>query len=907
MPVGEWTHLAFQFDGADKVVFVNGVETARGAGSTMSGHAFPVIIGGHGRDAADPAGQSFNGAIDEVRMYDEVLTRQQIMAVMAPKLASDSDGDGLNDDDEVTVYFTDPDDADSDDDGMDDGVEVANMLDPNSGDGDDGAEGDPDMDGLSNLDELEVYFTNPLSEDSDMDGSTDPTEIDAGTDPNDSSSVPGIDPGIDLSGLLLYYSFDLEDGVNVENTGTLETAGMISGGVTYGESKEPSFGTAFYGNRTGANDAYIQTGFTGTVLGLGPDSVYTAMAWVNWDGASGNVDHMVFGQEDGPGNAAMLHHGIRADSESNVHYGGWGNDLGDAGVVPVGEWTHLAFQFDGADKVVYLNGVETARGAGSTMSGHAFPVIIGGHGRDAADPAGQSFNGAIDEVKIYDEVLTAQQILEALDPAPDTGEDNENGGAGDGMDDGWEAANGLDPAVDDSAGNPDNDGLTNLEEWNGGETPTNPREADSDGDDLNDGEEVNTHGTNPNNADSDSDGLNDGDEIAANTEPLDADTDGDEMVDGYEVDNGHDPLLAADAAEDADNDGSLNLEECQRGTDPLVADTDEDGIVDGSEAGFGTDPLVADTDEDGVLDGAETTAGTNPLSFDVTGNGFLVTVRTVGSNGSINGGSPAQLKYAKLVNDGVVFLLGCDPSVTGDLILPDTIDGLPLTKLGPNAFKDSTSLKSVVVPETVTEFGAGAFYGCSQLVSVNIPEVVTKLGERTFYNCQRLSSIMIPDGIDTIESQTFYNCSALREISLPDSIATIGENAFSECRALQQVLLSKNLTTLGQSAFTSCSSLKKITIPVGLTILRSYTFSNCSSLTEVILHDDITQIEYGVFSQCGSLVEIQLPKNLTGALNGDVFQYCTSLKSIEIPDGITRIECGVFRDCTSLELVIIGS
>ena len=32
-----------------------------------------------------------------------------------------------------------------------------------------------------------------------------------------------------------------------------------------------------------------------------------------------------------------------------------------AGVVPVGEWTHLAFQYDGTDKVVYLNGVESAR------------------------------------------------------------------------------------------------------------------------------------------------------------------------------------------------------------------------------------------------------------------------------------------------------------------------------------------------------------------------------------------------------------------------------------------------------------------------------------------------------------------------------------------------------------------
>lgn len=50
------------------------------------------------------------------------------------------------------------------------------------------------------------------------------------------------------------------------------------------------------------------------------------------------------------------------------------------------------------------------------MAGHALPVIVGGHGRDAADPAGQSFNGAIDEVKIFNEALTAAQIQEEMPP-----------------------------------------------------------------------------------------------------------------------------------------------------------------------------------------------------------------------------------------------------------------------------------------------------------------------------------------------------------------------------------------------------------------------------------------------------------------------------------------------------------
>ena len=126
--------------------------------------------------------------------------------------------------------------------------------------------------------------------------------------------------------LLVYYPFNSENGTVVENTGTLAD-GTLNGGATYGPGKDASFGTAFVGNRTGADNAYIATGATGNDLGMGAGGVYTAMAWINWAGSSGHVDHMIFGQDDGnpTGNAAQLHHGIRDDSApNNIHFGGWG-------------------------------------------------------------------------------------------------------------------------------------------------------------------------------------------------------------------------------------------------------------------------------------------------------------------------------------------------------------------------------------------------------------------------------------------------------------------------------------------------------------------------------------------------------------------------------------------------------
>ncbi len=95
-------------------------------------------------------------------------------------------------------------------------------------------------------------------------------------------------------------------------------------------------------------------------------------------------------------------------------------------------------------------------------------------------------------------------------------------GDGDGMDDGWERAVGLNPGVRDASGDPDGDGLTNLEEYRLG---TDPFAEDSDGDGLSDWDEAHRYGTNPAMADTDGGGRSDGFEVANGGNPLDPDDD----------------------------------------------------------------------------------------------------------------------------------------------------------------------------------------------------------------------------------------------------------------------------------------------------------------------------------------------------------------------------------------------
>ncbi len=137
---------------------------------------------------------------------------------------------------------------------------------------------------------------------------------------------------------------------------------------------------------------------------------------------------------------------------------------------------------------------------------------------------------------------------------------------GDNLLDSWENEQ-LGGLGKDGTGDEDGDGLSDATEFAAG---SNPNEADSDGDSLADGLEVNELGTNPGSKDSDGDGLEDDAEIAENpkaTDPNSADTDRDGLTDGDEI-NTHQ-------------------------SDPTVADTDGDGISDGFEVTLGADPTDA--------------------------------------------------------------------------------------------------------------------------------------------------------------------------------------------------------------------------------------------------------------------------------------------------------------------------
>jgi hypothetical protein len=107
----------------------------------------------------------------------------------------------------------------------------------------------------------------------------------------------------------------------------------------------------------------------------------------------------------------LIHYHISRDSAQGPHLAT--GAAYNAGVylgrdLPLGEWAHLAFTFDGVVGRAYLNGVET----GSSPFSFSFPnsaeLVIGNSGITC--PGADGFPGLIDEVYLFNRALAAREV-----------------------------------------------------------------------------------------------------------------------------------------------------------------------------------------------------------------------------------------------------------------------------------------------------------------------------------------------------------------------------------------------------------------------------------------------------------------------------------------------------------------
>jgi hypothetical protein len=220
-----------------------------------------------------------------------------------------------------------------------------------------------------------------------------------------------------------------------------------------------------------------------------------------------------------------------------------------------------------------------------------------------------------------------------------------------------------------------------------------------------------------------------------------------------------------------------------------------------------------------------------------------------------------------------------------------------LETIGDSSFQYCTSIKSLKIPKTVKTIGSnafgqkfktdptqyvtsltsltfdsgsvletiggGAFKYSSGITSVAIPNTVKTIGYEAFAYTSSLTSLTFGNNsvLETLANICF-EWASIKSITFPKTLKTIGDGAFQENKTLSSITFESGseLETIGGWAFDDCCIKGSLVLPEGLTTIGLYAFASnedyetpSNSLTSVTIPSSVTSIGHGTFYACHKL------------------------------------------------------
>ncbi len=143
-----------------------------------------------------------------------------------------------------------------------------------------------------------------------------------------------------------------------------------------------------------------------------------------------------------------------------------------------------------------------------------------------------------------------------------------------------------------------------------------------------------------------------------------------------------------------------------------------------------------------------------------------------------------------------------------EIVIPEEIDGLPVTVIGECAFYQYKNARSFVLPQTLKKIEGAAFYRCYSLQSIFIPQQVDLIEGDAFFRCSSLSKIEVDaenkyycsvDGVlfnkDKTVLHTYPEGKTDEKYSIPSSVTELSGTAFGyRCAHLKEIVIGKNVT-----------------------------------------------------------------------------------------------------------------
>ena len=152
--------------------------------------------------------------------------------------------------------------------------------------------------------------------------------------------------------------------------------------------------------------------------------------------------------------------------------------------------------------------------------------------------------------------------------------------------------------------------------------------------------------------------------------------------------------------------------------------------------------------------------------------------------------------YLSSGDEGYV-VIGYEDGISS-LVIPESIDGVPVVAIGERAFRDCSTLNGDVV----------------------LPKSIVAIEKEAFMNADGLNGrIYFPQSLKVISDRAFYGCQSLQgDLIIPDSVETIGDEAFSYCTGIGSAVYGgRGLKSVGRDVFTY-SGVTKCHLPLPISL-----------------------------------------------------------------------------------------
>ena len=176
------------------------------------------------------------------------------------------------------------------------------------------------------------------------------------------------------------------------------------------------------------------------------------------------------------------------------------------------------------------------------------------------------------------------------------------------------------------------------------------------------------------------------------------------------------------------------------------------------------------------------------------------------------------------------------------LIIPDTIDGHPVTGIAELTFFGHTESTGVTIPAGIINIEGNPFYCIASVTHIKVsPDnpayaqidgVLFDKQQKTLisYPAGRSGSYAIPQGVERIANGAFSRC-VVTAVTIPDGVTDIGTGAFFWCRSLSSCSIPDGVISIGKRAFFDCRQLTNLIIPASVREIGEKAFDGCLMLT----------------------------------------------------------------------------